>query len=317
MQRCGVQGEEDLHQLSSQVTGREHFVSGLELWQWRQVARQQAIAANVPLIEVDWFLQAMSELDRLALRLESFKTRPQVALQRSWAELTQLWQRRVQDQVPVQYLTEVAPWRQFLLKVSPAVLIPRPETECLVDLALAAADTASLVTGHWADLGTGSGAIALGLATVFPHAAIHAVDTSVEALMIAQANAQAYHLSDRIQFYQGSWFQPLAHLRGQLSGMVSNPPYIPSSMVPGLQPEVARHEPHLALDGGSDGLDCVRHLVAMAPDYLQSHGVWLVELMAGQATRVAQLLQDQGSYTQIQIHADLAGIDRFVLAHRQ
>lgn len=312
-----MQGEENLNRLSSQVTGREHFVSGLELWQWRQMARQQAIAANVPPTEVDWFLQAMSELDRLTLRLESFQARPQVALQRSWPELTRLWQQRVEDQVPVQYLTEVAPWRQFLLKVSPAVLIPRPETECLIDLALAATQATSLATGDWVDLGTGSGAIALGLATAFPQATIHAVDDSAEALAIAQANAQAYHLRNRIQFYQGSWFQPLMHLRGRLRGMVSNPPYIPSAMIPTLQPEVARHEPHVALDGGADGLECVGQLIETAPDYLQVGGVWLVELMAGQATTVAQRLQAQGCYSRITIHADLAGIDRFVLAYRQ
>jgi release factor glutamine methyltransferase len=119
-----------------------------------------------------------------------------------------------------------------------------------------------------------------------------------------------------IQFYEGSWLQPLAHLKGQLSGMVANPPYIPSAMVPALQPEVARHEPHLALDGGIDGLDCLRHLVTTAPDYLQSGGIWLVETMAGQANTVVALLEQQGSYHQMQIHSDLAGIDRFVLAYR-
>lgn len=170
--------------------------------------------------------------------------------------------------------------------------------------------------GDWADLGTGSGAIAIGLATAFPAARIHAVDYSAAALTIAQSNAQQLDLTDRIQFYEGSWLQPLEHLKGRLSGIVANPPYIPSGMVPALQPEVARHEPHLALDGGADGLNCLRHLVATAPDYLQTGGIWLVEMMAGQAIAVADLLHQQGSYCQIQIHPDLAGIDRFALAYR-
>ncbi len=143
---------------------------------------------------------------------------------------------------------------------------------------------------HWADLGTGSGAIALGLATAFPQAQIHAVDVSPAALAIAHRNAETYGLGDRIHGHLGRWFEPLAHLAGQLSGMVSNPPYIPNADVPHLQPEVARHEPHLALDGGSDGLDCVQILIDAAPNYLVSGGLWLVELMQGQATTVAQRL---------------------------
>jgi release factor glutamine methyltransferase len=86
--------------------------------------------------------------------------------------------------------------------------------------------------------------------------------------------------------------------------------------VPELQPEVARHEPHLALDGGEDGLDCIRHLIQTAPAYLQPGGVLLFEMMAGQAAAVIELLQNQGDYCQIQIHADLAGIKRFALAYR-
>ena len=293
-------------------------ISGLALGQWRSAARQQSIAANVPTEEVDWLLRELTGLDRLTLRLAFSSDKP-VTLPISLAELTQLWQRRLHDRVPVQYLTGIAPWRQFTLQVSPAVLIPRPETELLIDLALKSSPTPPLPhspTPHWADLGTGSGAIALGLATAFPTAHIHAVDRSPAALAIAQTNTIANGLGDRIQFYTGSWLQPLAHLKGRLDGLVSNPPYIPSQMVRSLQPEVTQHEPHLALDGGADGLDCVRELINTAPDYLRSGGVWLVELMAGQAAAVAELLQQQGSYRQIRIHPDLAGLDRFVVAYR-
>ena len=129
-------------------------------------------------------------------------------------------------------------------------------------------------------------------------------------------NAQQLGFADRIQFYQGSWWEPLELLKGQVSGMVANPPYIPSALVPHLQPEVAKHEPNMALDGGSDGLDCIRHLIETSPAYLLSGGVWLIEMMAGQASTVVELLQNQGSYCNIEIHADLAGIERFILAYR-
>ncbi|MHC5757505.1 peptide chain release factor N(5)-glutamine methyltransferase [Nostoc sp.] len=294
--------------------GEKHLiVSGLQLWQWRNTALKAAIATDVPPREVDWLLLEVAGLDRLALRLESFKNWPQIQLQLPLEELDQLWQRRLNDRLPVQYIAGVTSWRQFKIAVSSAVLIPRPETECLIDLAEA---SASDVSGHWADLGTGSGAIALGLADILPKATIHAVDYSLEALAIAQANADNLGLADHIRFYQGSWWEPLALLKGQFSGMVSNPPYIPTSTLPTLQPEVVNHEPHLALDGGADGLDCIRHLIEISPSYLRSGGVWLVEMMAGQADAVQELLQNQGSYCKIQIHADLAGIERFALAYK-
>ncbi|MHC5734454.1 peptide chain release factor N(5)-glutamine methyltransferase [Nostoc sp.] len=294
--------------------GEKHLiVSGLQLWQWRNAALKAAIATDIPPREVDWLLLEVAGLDRLALRLEYFKNWPQIQLQLPLEELEQLWQRRLNERLPVQYIAGVTPWRQFKITVSNAVLIPRPETECLIDLA---EGSASDVSGHWADLGTGSGAIALGLADILPKATIHAVDYSLEALAIAQANADNLGLADRIRFYQGSWWEPLALLKGQFSGMVSNPPYIPTSTLPTLQPEVVNHEPHLALDGGADGLDCIRHLIEISPSYLRSGGVWLVEMMAGQADAVRELLQNQGSYCKIQIHPDLAGIERFALAYK-
>jgi release factor glutamine methyltransferase len=295
-------------------------VSGQDLWLWREDARRLAVKAGIPVAEVDWLLQEVAGLDPLSLRLESFKARSHIELRYPLSVLTQLWQRRLCDRLPVQYLVGITPWRRFSLNVSPAVLIPRPETEYLIDLAVSAAGqsaTPQLDAGQWADLGTGSGAIALGLAEAFPDATIHAVDYSRDALAIAQLNAQQLGFESRIQFYQGSWFSPLAALKGQLSGIVSNPPYIPKDELKRLQPEVRDHEPLMALDGGIDGLDCIRHLINTSPDYLCPGGVWMIEMMAGQGNTVAQLLHQQGRYCQIQIIPDLAGIDRFALAYRQ
>ncbi len=299
------------------------IVSGLELWHWRQEARSQATEFNVPLQEIDWLLQTIADVEKLELRLQSFKERSQIHLQIPLTQLTQLWQRRLEDRLPVQYIAGIAPWRKFFLRVSNAVLIPRPETECLIDLAIAASQdpvyprTPAGIPEQWADLGTGSGAIAIGLAEVLTNAIIYAIDISPEALAIAQQNAQSLGWGNRIHFHQGSWFEPLQAHQGQLHGIISNPPYIPSQLVPQLQPEVAHHEPHLALDGGADGLDCIRHLINQAPDYLQSGGILLFEMMAGQAPFVTQLLNSQGSYQKISIHPDLAGSERFALAYRQ
>jgi release factor glutamine methyltransferase len=308
-------------------------VSGQELWQWWRWARTEAIAHQVPLVELDWFLQAVSDLDRLSLRLESFQNRSMIPLNLPFDQIKDHWQARLLDRTPVQYLTGSTPWRNFMLQVSPAVLIPRPETECLIDLAIAlTVDQPELRRGAWVDLGTGSGAIALGLADVFEAAEIHAVDVSEAALAIARSNATNLKFAHRITFHQGQWFEPFDSAQGfersfesggatpqnrkKFSGMISNPPYIPCSMLSQLQPEVIDHEPSLALDGGEDGLDAIRVLSDRAPDYLLSGGIWLVEMMAGQADAVVDLLEANGHYRAVRVYPDLAGIDRFGAAVR-
>lgn len=283
-----------------------------KLWAWRRWARTTATERDLNAREVDWLLESVSNLDRLALRLESNGERP-IELSLSLDRLTELWQNRLDKRVPVQYLIGKAFWRDFELVVSPAVLIPRPETEAIIDIAIAAS-TESQQCGNWVDLGTGSGAIAIGLARELPHAQIYAIDLSVDALDIARTNAEKLQIRDRIDVRQGNWWSSLSHLQGRVTAMLSNPPYIPSTEVLQLQPEVVGHEPHLALDGGEDGLQAMRILVDTAPEYLESGGIWLVEMMAGQGTAVADLLTQHGSYRGIEIINDLAGLDRFVLA---
>jgi release factor glutamine methyltransferase len=289
-------------------------ISGQELSQWRQQAIADLEQAQISPKEVDIFLQAVTDLDNLSLRLQSFREREKIPLSYSWSEITKRWQKRLQARVPLQYLLESVVWRNFTLKVSPAVLIPRPETELLIDI------VGETVRGDdggiWVDLGTGSGAIAIGLASILTKAEIYAIDYSQTALAIAKENIINTGFADRIILKQGSWWTPLEKWKGQISGMLSNPPYIPSAEILDLQIEVREHEPRLALDGGEDGLTALRYLVATAPDYLRSGGLWLVEMRAGQGEKVAQMLENQGNYRQIQIINDLAAFDRFVLAER-
>ncbi len=290
------------------------MISGEDLWRWQEQAKQAAIAEGIPPTEVDWLLQEKLGLDRLSLRLGTYrgKNYPQW----DWLTLQQLWQRRLQDRVPVQYLAAQTPWRHLRLRVGPGVLIPRPETEQIIDIALAqVAHHPALGQGRWVDLGTGSGAIALGLAQALPDALIEAVDCSEIALEMARHNATLNHCAQRVTFHQGQWWEPFAGQSEKFAAMVSNPPYIPSGMVDQLAPEVRDHEPRLALDGGEDGLAALRHLVHTAPAYLQPQGLWLVELMAGQAPTVAAMLAAQGQYESVVIYPDLAGIERFVLAY--
>jgi release factor glutamine methyltransferase len=291
----------------------------MNFWEWYDRSLLAANQSNVPKYELEWLILNLTSLTKLDLRLRSsnldHKLTPELV-----TKLDQLLQKRLIDRLPVQYLTGSVIWRDLELNVSPDVLIPRPETELIIDIIAEFVNQnqqADLYKyGIWVDLGTGSGTIAISLAKHFPQAQIHAIDYSQAALEIAKINAIKNH--QQVHFRHGNWFEPLAklNLQKQITGIVSNPPYIPSIEVSNLQPEVTNHEPHLALDGGDDGLDAIRELVNIAPQYLISGGFWIVELMAGQADVVRSLLQENGSYTNIQIHPDYAGIERFVSAQK-
>ncbi len=167
-----------------------------------------------------------------------------------------------------------------------------------------------------ADIGTGSGAIALSLAHYLPDSHIFAVDISPEALAVAQGNAAHLGVADRVTFLLGDLLAPLrdARLPGVLHAIVSNPPYIPRAVIPTLDAHV-QAEPHLALDGGLDGLDFYRRLAAGSGDYLLPGGLLAVEVGHHQAEQVAALFAASG-YEDVEIHKDLAGIGRVVIASK-
>ena len=290
----------------------------MNFWEWYD---RQLVAANqndVSVYELDWLILRTTNLDKLDLRLRSpnisQKITPEIL-----TNLDRLWQKRISDHIPVQYLIGSVTWRDLELQVTPAVLIPRPETELIIDIIAENCQAPIYQQGIWVDLGTGSGAIAIALAQHFAAttAKILAIDCSLTALEIAKLNS--INNGQKINFYQGNWFEPLAKLKleNNLTGLVSNPPYIPSIEVLNLQPEVTNHEPHLALDGGDDGLNAIHELVNTAPTYLISGGFWIIEMMAGQAEIVRSLLIANGNYTNIHIHQDYAGIERFISAQRQ
>jgi release factor glutamine methyltransferase len=288
----------------------------MNFWEWYDRQLLATKEHNVPIFELDWLILRLTSLDKLDLRLRSpnivQKITPELL-----TKLDQLWQKRLSDRIPVQYLAGSITWRNLELEVNLAVLIPRPETELIIDIIAENCQSDIYKYGIWADLGTGSGAIAIALAQHFPQAKIHAIDISKDALEIAQINAIKNY--QQVNFHCGDWFEALAkssklQLENKLAGVVSNPPYIPSIEVLNLQSEVTNHEPHLALDGGKDGLDDIRELVNIAPKYLIAGGFWIVELMAGQAHIVRSLLQINGNYNNIQIHQDYSGIERFVSA---
>lgn len=216
-----------------------------------------------------------------------------------------LIRRRLEGE-PVAYLVGKREFRSLELAVDPRVLVPRPDTETLVEVAL----TLAPPTGRVADIGTGSGAIALALKQERAELEVLAVDASAAAAAVARDNAARLGLA--VEVLEGDLLVPLV-ARGPFDLIVSNPPYIPSAELATLPPEV-RREPRAALDGGPDGLDLFRRLVREAPPLLQPTGALAVEVGAGQATAVAALFAAAGCYDPARTTRDLGGIERVVAA---
>lgn len=214
--------------------------------------------------------------------------------------------------MPLQYAVGKASFRHLILTVDRRVLIPRPETEVLVDLVLKATQR-----GTVADVGTGSGAIAISLAMEGAYDTVIATDVSADALEVARGNGSRYdtQLCAPLDFREGSLLAPLAG--GRFDAIVSNPPYIAAEEMESLPPEVRDWEPHLALVSGCDGLDAVREIVGGAHAFLRPGGFLALEVDTRRAERAADILKAEGNYTKIEITADLTGRPRFVSGLRR
>lgn len=224
------------------------------------------------------------------------------------ARYIELIERRATGE-PLAYVIGRRDFWSLRLTVTPAVLVPRPETELLVERAL---DLRREEFGRVVDLGTGSGAIALTLASERPGWQVSATDVSEEALAIARSNAESLDLK-RVQFLHGSWFEPLAGRTFDL--IVSNPPYVAADD-PAMQDPALRHEPRGALTPGFDGMVSLRTIIASAPDYLERDGWLLLEHGSNQAAEVARELVARG-LRHVRSHRDLAGHERMTEAQRK
>jgi release factor glutamine methyltransferase len=207
---------------------------------------------------------------------------------------------------PVGYLTHHKEFYALDFFVTTDVLIPRPETEALVEQAIQWVMNSSWA-GTIADVGTGSGAIAVTLAVLLPRAQVIASDASPAALAVARYNAARHGVANRVHPFQGDLLAPL---RGPLDLIVANPPYLSQAELAGAPPEVAQWEPRAALDGGPDGLDVIRRLLDMASVRLRPHGALLVEIGAGQGPDVLGLARCYFPQATMEIARDYANRDR-------
>jgi release factor glutamine methyltransferase len=215
---------------------------------------------------------------------------------------------------PIQYILSNAEFMGLSFKVTPDVFIPRPETEILVETVT---ELASGIRGEASginilELGTGSGCIAVSLAKYLPDVKITATDISQEALAVAKENALLNKVSERINFIQNNLFPRYSVLYNMI---VSNPPYIATGEIDNLQPEVG-YEPRLALDGGEDGLDFYRCIIALAPDFLKQGGFLIMEMGFNQKRAVERIFKNSVGFQILKVIKDYNNINRVIVAQK-
>ena len=277
-----------------------------ELWTVRRVLEWTgkdfgARGLDSPRLDAELLVADALGIDRVRLYMDL--DRPLLP-----AELHQVRERiaRRRAREPVAYILGRREFFGRAFEVGPSVLVPRPDTELLVERALELLDAPA--AGPVLDLCTGSGAIAVTLACERPALRVDATDLSASALATARANAGAHGVADRVALLEGDLYAPVAERRYAL--ITANPPYIAEAVLATLQPEVSQHEPRLALAGGGDGLDVIRRIVAGADARLAEGGVLLCEIGSDQAERARALAAGAG--LSARTHRDLAGHERLV-----
>jgi len=251
-----------------------------------------------PRLDAELLLAHVLDVKRMDLYLAF--DQPVAAVDR--ARYRELVRRRAKERWPVAYLTGVREFWSMSFRVTPDVLIPRPETETLVRVVV------DLKPRRIAELGVGSGCVSAALARELPDAQIVALDCSPAALEVARQNLASLGFGERVALVEASG---LAGLEASFDLVVSNPPYVRELELDGLAPEL-RHEPRVALDGGPDGLHAVRRLCAEAPAVLERPGYLVLEIGFGQAEAVEELLRAAGAAA-VETFPDLAGIPRVIL----
>jgi len=281
---------------------RERVWTVLELLRWTAEYFERN-GIDTARLDSELLLAHALDCDRLRLYVDYEK--PVLAQERD--RYRALVQRRAADRVPVSLLLGQREFWSLSFRVTSDVLTPRPETETLVEAALSKVDDAESAI-RILDLGTGSGAIALSLASELPHAEITATDISTSALQIATENADHLHMRERIRFLAGNLFEPVASERFDL--VVSNPPYVARDDAASLPPELS-HEPEVALFAGADGLEVIRRLVAEAGNHL-SPGGWLLFELSPEQIETAEIELAKAGFSEIERRFDLARLVRVV-----
>lgn len=263
-----------------------------------------------PRLQVEFLLAHLLNLPRLKLYLDMDRELSEVES----GQLEALVERRA-ERVPLQHLVGSVSFNGLELEVNGDVLIPRPETEILSQLAVQRLSSLKKTSPVALDFGSGSGCLAISLAVSVPGVMVHAIDCSEAAIAVARRNARRHGVADRIHFHLGDGFAALPEMTQRFDLMVSNPPYISTGEIATLDPEVRDHDPLLALDGGEDGLDFYRRLAAEAPAFIQPGAPALLEFGDEQEDDLRRIFSGTGWVFEA-IENDLSGRPRIVIARR-
>jgi len=259
----------------------------------------------------DVLLDCIGGISTSDLNLISINLEGKLHLKKKLEFLESVWDDHLLKSCPIQYLCGITFWRDLKLKVSNKVLIPRPETELIVDIVFNIFRNKSEKL-FFAELGTGSGAISIALALAYPLSKGVATDIEHDALEIANKNFINSSKQSNLKFYCGNWWSPLESFKGKLDLAISSPPYIPRDTYEKLPKEVKNFEPKVALYGGEDGLNHIREIVQKAPLFLKEKGWLILENHFDQGEKVKQLLL-KNKFTSVEILNDLSGIGRFTI----
>ena len=281
---------------------------GMTLREQLDAATRALSAAGVATARVDaeWLLAGLLGVGRFDVRLDPARSVSGLLAERYGAAVGRRARRE-----PLQRILGWEEFRGLKIRLTDAVLVPRPETEALVQWALALLPPPGAGRRPLAvDLGTGSGCIACALAAERPDLDVIAIDLSPPAVAVARQNARALGLGPRVRVVAADLLSGVRDLRADL--IVSNPPYLPTGLVPELDPEVRSHEPLGALDGGADGLALIRRIAAGARDHLRASGALVLETAGGPQAAAAAALLGAAGFARVAVRVDLAGVDRFV-----
>jgi release factor glutamine methyltransferase len=242
---------------------------------------------------------------------------PEFLLSSEAEELLRIWIGRRSHGLPVAYILGKKEFWSLEFMVTPAVLIPRPETEVLVSISIERAQEGK--TGRIAEVGCGSGAVLVSLAIELKESRFCAIDSSPDALWVARRNARRYGIEERVFFLQGSLLTPVEDRgwKGEVDLVISNPPYIPREETSCLPCDIRLYEPKKALDGGRDGLSFYRQLIPQAAGFLRPGGWLIVEVGKGQSRAIRRLLSRSEDFPIVTVTRDYQGVERVVSARRR
>jgi len=275
------------------------------LWKKKQISKGGDKSS------LDFLIDSLAGLSNKELTLIKIKSKVNLNLKLNLDLLEFFWDKHLNTSIPIQYLSGISFWRNLKLEVSNKVLIPRPETELIIDIIEGIfKNKEEEIT--FVDLGTGSGAISIALALANPNWNGIATDIDKNAIKIASRNFENISNKSNLKFFNGNWWDPLSNYKGKIDLAVANPPYIPKDTYEVLPLEVKNFEPKNALLGGKEGLDHINEIVQHAPIYLKHKGWLLIENHFDQGDRVKQLFLEN-RFTSVKVLKDFSGIGRFTI----